>query len=104
MSAESVPLPRALSRTLQDEAHLGHLAARMRRSQACLAAVLPLVPASLRPHLLAGPWDETGWTLLTRQPAAITKMRHLQPLLLRGLKEAGIEVPAVRIHVLLGGT
>lgn len=100
-SAESTPLPRPIGQTLRDDQTLASLAARLRRSEACLQAVRAVVPPALRPHLLAGPWDEQGWTLLTRQAAALTKLRQLMPLMDQALREAGLGVPAIRLHVLL---
>ena len=99
--ADSVPLPRSVGATLREDQSLAALGQRMARSQACLAAVLPVVPATLRPHLLAGPWDEQGWTLLTRQAAALTKLRQLVPLMEQALKDQGLAVPRLRLNALL---
>ncbi len=99
--ADSVPLPRALGSTLREDPGLAHLAHRMARSQACLAAVLPVLPVALRPELLAGPWDEQGWTLLTRQAAALAKLRQLVPLMEAALIEQGLSVPRIRLNALL---
>lgn len=99
--SDSVPLPRSVAATLREDQGLASLAHRMARSQACLAAVLPVLPSSLRPHLMAGPWDEQGWTLLTRQAAALTKLRQLMPLMEQALVEQGIAVPRIRLNALL---
>lgn len=99
--ADSVPLPRSVGATLREDQALATLAHRMARSQACLDAVLPVVPAALRPHLRAGPWDEQGWTLLTRQAAALTKLRQLTPLMEDALARQGLLVPRIRLNALL---
>ncbi|NBQ89857.1 MAG: hypothetical protein EBS47_03010 [Betaproteobacteria bacterium] len=99
--AESVPLPRTVGSTLREDASLATLSHRMAQSRACLAAVLPVLPAALRPHLMAGPWDDQGWTLLTRQAAALTKLRQLVPLMEQALKQAGLVVPRIRLSALL---
>ncbi|MFM2185838.1 MAG: hypothetical protein ACO26F_11470 [Burkholderiaceae bacterium] len=100
---EAVPLPRPVGAMLKGDERLASLAARLQRSQACLQAVLPVLPAALRPHLLAGPWDAEGWTLLTRQAAALTKLRQLMPLMEQALQEARLAVPQIRLHAVLPG-
>ncbi len=100
-SADSVPLPRPIGATLREDQALAQLAHRLVRSEACLRAVLPVLPPALRPHLLAGPWDDQGWTLLTRQAAALTKLRQLMPLMEEALKRDGLSVPRIRLHALL---
>lgn len=98
---EAVPLPRPVGDALRHDDTLLSLSRRMERSERCLRAVMPVVPPVLRPHLLAGPWDEAGWTLLTRQPAALTKLKHLAPALEGALKQAGLPVATLRIRPLV---
>ena len=99
--AELVPLPKVVGQTLREDEGLAHLAWRMKRSQACLQAALPVIPPALRPHVLAGPWDEQGWTLLTRHAGAITKLRHVLPLIEAALRDQGLAVGSVRVKVLM---
>lgn len=99
--ADSVPLPRAVGSTLREDPGLARLAHRMARSQACLAAVVPVLPPALRPHLVAGPWDEQSWTLLTRQAAALAKLRQLIPVMETALARQGLAVPLIQLHALL---
>lgn len=99
-SAESIPLPRPVAETLRTEGTLATLAWRMQRSEQCLRAALPVIPPVLRPLVLAGPWDEQGWTLLTRHAAAITKLRHVLPLIERALRDQGLTTAVVRVKVL----
>lgn len=99
-SAESIPLPRAVGEALAQEGMLASLAWRMRRSEQCLQAVLPVIPPALRPLVLAGPWDEQGWTLLTRHAAAMTKLRHVLPTMEKALGEKGLATPLIRIRTL----
>lgn len=99
--ADSVPLPRSVGATLREDQSMASLAQRLARSEACLRAVLPVLPAALRPHLMAGPWDDQGWTLLTRQAAALTKLRQLQPLMEQALEQQGLAVPRIRLNALL---
>lgn len=100
---DAVPLPRPIGATLRENDRLADLAHRLARSNACLQAVLPVLPANLQPHLVAGPWDEQGWTLLTRQAAALAKLRQLTPLMEQALRQAQLAVPKVRLHALLPG-
>lgn len=99
--SDSVPLPRPIGATLREDQSLAQLAQRLARSEACLKAVLPVLPPALRPHLMAGPWDEQGWTLLTRQAAALTKLRQLQPLMDQALRDQGLAVARIRLNALL---
>ncbi len=99
--SESVPLARPVGAMLREDERLASLAQRLARSQACLQAVLPVLPPALRPHLVAGPWDPEGWTLLTRQAAALTKLRQLTPRMEQALQDAGLKVPRLRLNALL---
>jgi hypothetical protein len=52
---------------------------------------------------VAGPWDSEGWTLLTRQAAALVKLRQLAPAMEQALREAHLPVPKLRLQALLSG-
>ena len=99
-SAESIPLPRAVGETLAQEGMLASLAWRMKRSEQCLDAALSAIPPALRPLVLAGPWDEQGWTLLTRHSAALTKLRHMLPAIEAALRQRGLMPGVIRVKVL----
>ena len=101
--SEAIPLPRALGDTLRDDTVLANLAWRMQQSERCLTEALAVIPVPLRPLIQAGPWDESGWTLLTRHAAALTKLRHLLPLIEKRVKDAGLSRGAVRVKVLPPG-
>ncbi len=101
--SDAVPLPRPIGATLRENDRLADLAQRLAHSNACLQAVLPVLPANLRPHLVAGPWDAEGWTLLTRQAAALVKLRQLAPAMEQALREAHLPVPKLRLQALLSG-
>jgi hypothetical protein len=78
---------------------LAALQQRIRESQRCLEAVTPLMPLSLRPHVKAGPIEETQWCLLVGSASASTKLRQLVPTMLRTLTEKGLQVNEIRIKV-----
>jgi hypothetical protein len=71
----TLPLNAALSRSEP----LGRLMQRLRESNDCLAAVRGLLPAGLADEVRAGPFDETGWTLLVSGSAAAAKLRQVLP-------------------------
>lgn len=88
-----------LSTALAGNETLGSLLQRLRDSQARHAAIEPLLPAPLRPHVRAGALDETTWTLLADHAAAAAKLRQLAPELQAALTAAGWPAPPLRIKV-----
>jgi hypothetical protein len=80
-------------------APLGRLAERLRLSNALFAAIAPLLPAGLAPHVSAGPVDAEGWSLLCANAAVAAKLRQLVPHLEQRLGEAALTVAAIRVKV-----
>lgn len=78
---------------------LAALQQRIRDSQRYLDLVQHLLPASMRPHIQAGPVQDTEWCLLVASAAASTKLRQLVPALQRVLTQNGAQVSAIRIKV-----
>lgn len=76
------------------------LTQRLRASQARLDAVLPLLPPLMRPHVKAGPIDETGWTLLATNNAVSAKLRQMLPALEAHLRTCGWPGPPLRVKML----
>jgi hypothetical protein len=72
---------------------------RVRESQRLLEQVKRQIPAALRPHIQAGPLDETDWCLLVDSASASTKLRQMLPSLLQTLSQNGAKVSAIRIKV-----
>jgi hypothetical protein len=95
----STPHHQRLSAALAGNETLGSLLQRLRDSQARHAAIEPLLPAPLRPHVRAGALEETTWTLLADNAAAAAKLRQLAPELQTALGVAGYPVPPLRIKV-----
>ncbi len=83
----------------QGLAHLNELAAG---SKARLECVRAAIPKSLHGALLAGPLDDSGWTLLARNAAAAAKLRQLKPHLELLLAERFGAQAQLRIKVLGG--
>ena len=68
-------------------------------SVARLKAVEPLIPASLRSHLTAGPIDGLAWCLIVSNNAVAAKIRQLLPALMSHLRTKGWEVTSIRLKV-----
>ena len=88
-----------IAEALRASAPLGRLADRLRRSNALFAAVAPLLPDGLVPHVSAGPVDDEGWSLLCTNAAVAAKLRQLVPHLEQRLADAGLVVAAIRVKV-----
>ena len=96
-AAPSAPLP--IADALRASEPLGRLTERLRRSNAMFAAVRGLLPAALLPHVVAGPADDAGWSLLCANAAVAAKLRQLVPHLEQQLRETGHACAAVRVKV-----
>ena len=97
------PLPshtQAIGQALAQSEPLVALTQRLRASQDRLDAVLPLLPPAMRPHVKAGPIDETGWTLLATNNAVSAKLRQMLPALEAHLRSRGLAGPPVRVKML----
>ncbi len=100
------PLPagtQAIGQALAGSEPLVALTQRLRASQARLDAVLPLLAPAMRPHVKAGPIDETGWTLLATNSAVSAKLRQMLPALEAHLRTCGWPGPPVRVKMLSPG-
>jgi hypothetical protein len=78
---------------------LAALQQRVRDSQRYLEQVKDLLPATLRPHVKAGPVQDAEWCLLVGNAAASTKLRQLVPALQQLLTQNGAQVSSIRIKV-----
>jgi hypothetical protein len=76
---------------------------RIRQSSRCLEQIQPLLPASLRRLVKAGPLEDGQWCLLVGNAAASTKLRQLLPLLLQTLNQNGAQLSLIRIKVQAAG-
>lgn len=78
---------------------LAALCERVRESQRLIEQVRHLIPTGLRPHIQAGPLDDTEWCLLVDSASASTKVRQMLPALLQTLNQNGAKINAIRIKV-----
>lgn len=58
-----------------------------------------LLPATIRPHVRAGQWDNETWCLLADNNAVAAKLRQLLPALEAHLRTKGYIVKSIRIKV-----
>lgn len=89
----------SLKQAADEAPSLAALQERIRASAACLEAVNPLIPASLRGLVQSGPLQEGQWCLLVKSSAAATKIRQLLPTMVRELNRKGHEVTGIRIKI-----
>jgi hypothetical protein len=94
-SALALPVGRALD----SHASLTGLLARVRASDARLAAILPTLPAGLAGAVRAGPLDDKAWVLLAEHAAAAARLRHCLSDIEATLAAAGWHEPRVVIKV-----
>lgn len=88
-----------LLQATQDSPVLARLSALSDDSLARLKAVQPLIPATLRSAVTAGPIEGTSWCLLLDSNAAAAKVRQLLPALVSHLRSKGWEVTSIRLKV-----
>ena len=95
--APAEPLP--IAEAMRASAALGQLTARLRESNALLAALAGVLPAPLAGQVRAGPIDEAGWSLLCANAAVAAKLRQLVPHFEQHLHARGHTVASIRIKV-----
>jgi hypothetical protein len=82
---------------------LAGLAQLAKQSADCLRLVTPLIPASMRPAIQAGPLQLEGensqWCLLAANSAVAAKLRQLAPALAAHLRTHGQDVRDIRIKI-----
>jgi hypothetical protein len=91
-----LPMNEALGRSEP----LNGLLRRIADARGRLATIAPLLPATLRDGVRAGPLDDAGWVLLVSDSAAAAKLRQLMPSLQAALLTAGWPSLPLRIKVL----
>lgn len=78
---------------------LAHLRERIRESTARMEVIRPLLPATLRADVTAGPVDAHGWRLLVPNNAVAAKLRQMKPTLKAALEIARLPVVDVTIKI-----
>ncbi len=84
------PDPMDFGQALSRHGTLAQLGQRLQASQHHLAVISVALPGPMRQFVQAGTLDETGWTVVAHNAAIATKLRHMQPVLLRLLQEQGL--------------
>lgn len=88
-----------LLQATQDSPTLARLTGLAMESSARLHSIEPLIPASLRTAVRAGPIDGPVWCLILDNNAIAAKIRQLLPSFESHLRTKGWEVSAIRLKV-----
>jgi hypothetical protein len=88
-----------LLQATQESPMLTRLSELSKDSVARLKAVEAMIPAVLRPAVIAGPIDGSNWCLIVNSNAAAAKIRQLLPAMAAHLRTKGWEVSAIRLKV-----
>jgi len=91
--------PVTLQQATQDSPTLARLTELARDSSARLKAIEPLIPATLRPAIQAGPIDGSVWCLIVSGNAVAAKLRQFLPALEAHLRTKGWEITSIRLKV-----
>jgi hypothetical protein len=97
------PLPpntQGIAHALSRSEPLAQLTQRIQASQQRLLAIQGLLPPAMRPHVKAGPIDETAWVLLAANNAVSAKLRQMLPALEAHLRTQGWGGPAIKVRLL----
>lgn len=86
----AAPDPMDFGQALSGHGQLAQLGQRLQASQRHLAVISVALPGAMRQFVQAGTLDEQGWTVVAHNAAIATKLRHMQPVLLRLLQEEGL--------------
>jgi hypothetical protein len=90
----------SIRQAVENSNALGRLAALVEESSHRLCLVAPIIPATLRAAIKAGPIEGNAWCLLVTSNAAAAKLRQLSPLLISKLASEGITVDSIRLKIL----
>ena len=88
-----------LLQATQDSPSLARLTALSDESVARLRSIQPLIPATLRDAVKAGPIEGPVWCLILDTNAAAAKIRQLLPAFESHLRSKGWEVNSIRLKV-----
>ncbi len=98
----SIPDPFAMGEVLSHSDVLQSLQRRIAESNERLQVVRALLPEALSAQLVAGPVDDTGWTVMVKSSAVAAKLRQWQPLMEDALRQRGWQVSSIRIRIQSG--
>lgn len=91
--------PYTLLQASQNDPTLARLMNLQQASQIRLKAIEHLIPAALRPNVLAGPIEEDVWCLLLRNNTTSAKLRQLLPDFAACLQRNDLPVKSIRLKV-----
>lgn len=89
-----------LEQAAQSSPALSQLVSQARDANARMKAIDPLLPPGLRNSVQPGPIEGSTWSLIIKNSAAATKVRHLLPSLEAHLRNKGWDVTRIQLKVL----
>jgi hypothetical protein len=89
----------SLLQATQESPVLARLVGLATDSSARLQAIQPLIPASLRSAVKAGPINGTTWCVILDNNSVAAKLRQLLPALEAHLRSKGFAVESIRLKV-----
>ncbi|MDD5030630.1 MAG: hypothetical protein PHH58_14215 [Rhodoferax sp.] len=78
---------------------LSRLMSMQHEAQQRMQAIMPLIPASLQPHVHHGPLEDGNWSLLLSNSTTAAKIRQLLPDFETCLRSKGLAVKSIRLKV-----
>ena len=90
----------SLEQAAQSSPSLSQLVSQAREANARMKSIEPLLPPGLRNHVQPGPIEGSTWSLIVKNSAAATKVRHLLPSLEAHLRNKGWDVARIQLKVL----
>jgi len=78
---------------------LAKLMDQQRESLSRLKAIDKLIPATLRPFVKSGPFEDGAWCLMLSNNTTAAKLRQLLPTFEEKLRATGLEVKSIRLKV-----
>lgn len=88
-----------LQQAAEESPSLALLMGRVRQSSDRLNAIRSLLPAAMRAHVQAGPFEDDSWCLLVASNSMAAKLRQLLPAFQTHLRSNNLGVTAIRIKV-----
>ena len=89
-----------LEQAAQSSPSLSQLVSQAREANTRMKSIEPLLPPGLRNSVQPGPIEGDTWSLIIKNSAAATKVRHLIPSLEAHLRSKGWNVTRIQLKVL----
>ena len=93
------PKSKSLMQATMETPQIARISELIAASNALRASIDLLLPAAIRPHVKAGPWDNETWCIFADNNAVAAKLRQLLPALEAHLRAKGWDIKSTRIKV-----